>query len=549
MGVILGDYQVGQRVTTADGAVWEFGPDGQFAQVSPPPDAYSGSKTMVTSQPLPSDYTLKPDALVQGARDAGLVNGLASILPDAALWNMGMSGAIQQGVPSSVGAFDPKTNKLTLTPEMLQQANSALNMMGPLGDFGRSTLMGKNNLVSQYATPTVPPAETFPLPIPRPTPPSPPPASASDPFVEFYTGSMAPPTPYGGNLYQTQGLKKNTVQTVPIDGSGNPVTTATNAGPAIMPAYNPRDFYTGAMAPPDKLNGTLIPSIAPSAYNPADYASLYPAPAAPSVPPSVLPIDTDVTQTAQLTSTPSPLLDFNPSAATPQGERSYGLPYSGAGSSASIYSDQPYVDKTTFLDPAIPSTSPEKQPIQITVPGMGTQVAAAPPLPIPRPSILPETAVATETDTAPIAPPPSRASFQPGMMNRAIQPPPSVTLASGKTVPAGTTGTSQGGRYSYTVLPDGSVLNTTTNRISAPGSVYSSGPMPSSAPSSTVPSLLQGIQDVWNKTPMGHVSQYLSGKPVEGGLLSLVPKPKAGNGSGFGTYWDPRTGTFVGGGQ
>lgn len=45
---------------------------------------------------------------------------------------------------------------------------------------------------------------------------------------------------------------------------------------------------------------------------------------------------------------------------------------------------------------------------------------------------------------------------------------PAVTIASGKTVPVGTTGTSQGGAYSYQVQPDGSILNTTTGRITAP---------------------------------------------------------------------------------
>lgn len=43
-----------------------------------------------------------------------------------------------------------------------------------------------------------------------------------------------------------------------------------------------------------------------------------------------------------------------------------------------------------------------------------------------------------------------------------------VNIASGKTVPVGTTGTAQGGAYSYAVQPDGSVLNTTTGRTTAP---------------------------------------------------------------------------------
>jgi hypothetical protein len=48
--------------------------------------------------------------------------------------------------------------------------------------------------------------------------------------------------------------------------------------------------------------------------------------------------------------------------------------------------------------------------------------------------------------------------------------------------------------------------------------------------------------------------QMAQGKPVSGGLMSLFngKKPQqsgAQQGNGIGTYWDPFSGTFVGGGQ
>ena len=43
-----------------------------------------------------------------------------------------------------------------------------------------------------------------------------------------------------------------------------------------------------------------------------------------------------------------------------------------------------------------------------------------------------------------------------------------VTLASGKTVPVGTRGTSSGGAYQFEVQDDGSVKNLKTGKISAP---------------------------------------------------------------------------------
>lgn len=44
---------------------------------------------------------------------------------------------------------------------------------------------------------------------------------------------------------------------------------------------------------------------------------------------------------------------------------------------------------------------------------------------------------------------------------------PSIRIASGRTVPIGSTGSAQGGRYSYAVQPNGSVVNTTTGHVTA----------------------------------------------------------------------------------
>lgn len=184
--------------------------------------------------------------------------------------------------------------------------------------------------------------------------------------------------------------------------------------------------------------------------------------------------------------------------------------------------------------PPVPSAPPAaaKDYIDIVVPTPETPIA---------PSAAPDTppAVATEVDTTYTAPPASRASFQPGMMNRAIQAPPMVPLASGKMAPAGMTGTAQGGRYSYSVLPDGAVLNTTTNRITAPGSVYTErGPMPGipavpppqTNPAYIIPGQPGFLQSAFDATPFGHIAQMVQGKPVTGGLLSLIPQ-KAPTGS------------------
>lgn len=72
---------------------------------------------------------------------------------------------------------------------------------------------------------------------------------------------------------------------------------------------------------------------------------------------------------------------------------------------------------------------------------------------------------------------------------------PSVTIASGKTVPVGTTGTAQGGKLQYQVLADGSVMEVNSGRITSP------------APSS------------------------------------------GGGGNSVGTHWDASSGSWQGGGQ
>lgn len=57
---------------------------------------------------------------------------------------------------------------------------------------------------------------------------------------------------------------------------------------------------------------------------------------------------------------------------------------------------------------------------------------------------------------------------QPAQVAPAPPPPPPVQLASGNLAQVGTTGSAQGGAYQYVVQADGSVLNQTTGRVSAP---------------------------------------------------------------------------------
>lgn len=75
-----------------------------------------------------------------------------------------------------------------------------------------------------------------------------------------------------------------------------------------------------------------------------------------------------------------------------------------------------------------------------------------------------------------MAVPRSPGSNGPGMLAG-----PPVRIASGKLVPVGTMGTSQNGRYTYQVQPNGSILNITTGSVSAPA------PAPKPAPVASAP--------------------------------------------------------------
>lgn len=136
---------------------------------------------------------------------------------------------------------------------------------------------------------------------------------------------------------------------------------------------------------------------------------------------------------------PSSALTWKPAAAPPaSGSSNYGLPgYSG--------NDVP---ATGALGGALGG---------LTLGGAALGPAAPPALPprlyTPEVGTPPGTRLGmTGTRPAPVYRPP---------------PPPTVRIASGKTVQVGATGTAQGGGYTYKVQPDGSIKNLTTGRITA----------------------------------------------------------------------------------
>lgn len=210
--------------------------------VAPPTSGYDGTKRMAYYQPFPSQATINPDAAVQAAKDAGMITGMAGMMPNGMIWSgalgqKGMGDTIaQQLAASGAGTFDTKTNKLSLSQDTMNQINAAYaKMPSQVRDmFGTNPAhyIANNPNISKVASVTMPPAQTFPMPVPRPTPPVQP-QRLPDTYV-------ASPQPTQAQL--------QAIRAVPSTPPSTPFNTAVSPpSPAIPPL--PSQFSTPALAP------------------------------------------------------------------------------------------------------------------------------------------------------------------------------------------------------------------------------------------------------------------------------------------------------------
>jgi hypothetical protein len=417
---------------------------------------------MATYQPMASTFTLKPDPIVQFARDAGALPGPAAWLPNSTVWGglfgqPGMAAQLASNMPAESGSFDPTTNKLTLSPQTMSTLDKSLGMMGPLGSFARSALTGENNVLSKFAKFDAPQRQTFPLPVPRPpTPPIPtaPPAPATSSWRPVASGPIAT-GPVSDTPRPPPGLVppnwKPSTPKPPALPAGAPVTLPVTP-PAQGTPQAPGDPFLNSIA---SVLG-IRPGTPSTIQQGLDAAKRGP-PSSPLMMPAPRP------------TAPNWRPSTHPAPAGPSGGLSL---LAGAGGALG------------------PRAAPGQTALPSGFPAM-TPIPSAPP-----------------------APPPMSGS--PFVSRPIPPPPPTVQIASGKTVPVGTTGTAQGGRYSYSVMPDGSILNTTTGRITSPATLRSVAPPPP--------------PPAWRKRPATTTATSSSAQPKNNGI---------------GTYWDKKAGAWV----
>lgn len=281
------------------------------------------------------------------------------------------------------------------------------------------------------------------------------------------------------------------------------------ASPApAAPASSP-DVLTQLFGSPD--GSRFDPTSLPPTGTILDVFGPNQAEAAPTTPPTYTP---PTTSSGILPGpvTPTPFQPVPPGARPSTVPSGTPIPYSGSGNSDALYS--------LPAPPPSPLSSGPRVPLPYAAPaGLGAPDGLTPAL---RPSGSPPGGSGTSMPGAPPPMPHPRPSV------------PMVDIASGRTVPIGTTGTAQGGRYGYQVMDDGSVWNTTTGLMTAPPTVKTAAP--SAASSSSQPNAFgQFAQNVWDHSLPGRLGAVFQGKNVDGGLLSLANKPETAVGTELST--------------
>lgn len=259
----------------------------------------------------------------------------------------------------------------------------------------------------------------------------------NDPYAEFYSGSMLSPDRVGNTLVQSHIYGGPTSVNEMYKGiySDVPKTPSTNI-PSLYDVAGPGPDY-GA------LTGMLVDPIYGNGSSVADNGALQ---AIGRATPHASGTLIDDKSTARLSPSLSYADAFGAAYGAPQRTGSTQLSgasgYDPVGSGPGMWADIADMFLGGFLNGN---------------PGVPTNVTADNGL-----FGMPAQGFATQPN-----PPPARPASGSGggsIPDLYGQP---VAIASGKTVPIGTTGTAQDGGYSYAVQPDGSILNTTTGHVTA----------------------------------------------------------------------------------
>jgi len=282
-------------------------PSAPIPSPAPPPVAtpnsgYDGTKRMASYQPFPSQFTIKPDAAVQMAKDAGMITGMAGMMPNGMIWSgalgqkgMGDTIAEQLGA-SGAGTFNTKNNVLTLSPDTMNQITGGLaKIPAPIRDmFGTNPAhyLTSNPNVQKVASVTMPAAETFPLPIPRPNPPQIParaPTAPTAPTSSPSAAQMAAIRAVPPSSYYTGTAGPVISSAAPYQPPAAPqITPAQRAAMSAVPASS---YYPAAPSPVPVYQPQMTPPLAPGLTAAQKYAMSALPPSSPYMPPMMLPND------------------------------------------------------------------------------------------------------------------------------------------------------------------------------------------------------------------------------------------------------------------
>lgn len=366
-----------------------------------------------------------------------------------------------------------------LRPQVGQPGMSASGMSGGVPPMsGRATMQAPSGAMTASGMPPQmqQPASVSmqaPPPMPRPRP-----SMLDAPGNGPNAATFAPPN------VSRETIPSRSVQTVPVSASGMPANTTPS------PMQRPPSLFgeRGQMIAAGMSSGNSGQSTGNSGKVTMNAPQTGTRPLSQVVAPSTIPMSERVPRSqppltqadverkaAQMAAAMPPKPTPTWSSAPPSQIAAYGAP-------PPMPPSIPQIPQVADLPGANGTTDPNKDPSQLQPSPPGNEFAygsgipqlpavaaigqaTMPPMPRPRPT--PPTTLPNGMPVDNSVPLNASTYRQPQFTQYRPAPPPTpqlVTLASGKTVPVGTTGTAQGGRYKYQVQSDGTVINTATGK-------------------------------------------------------------------------------------